>query len=180
MFLLDTDALSELEKPDPDRSFIGWLDSVDWLDGHLSVITLGELWAGISQLAPGRKRRALEAMFELRPDRFYNRIIPVDQGIAVKFGEIQAQRRPLPSLDTLIAATAVVRRLTLVTHNSRDMGRAGASILDPWQTPWLAVAGLFGAILLLGTAAALAWWLAPCVTSSPKRPTEDGPSLAAP
>jgi toxin FitB len=133
MFLLDTDALSELERPHPDPGFVTWLASVDWLDMHLSVITVGELWSGINQLAPGQKRRALEAMFELLPDRFFNRIIPVDRGIAIKFGEIQATEGPLPSLDTLIAATALVRRLTLVTHNTRDMARTGAAILDPWE-----------------------------------------------
>ncbi len=133
MFLLGTDALSELEKARPDRGFLVWLESVDWLDTHLSVITIGELWAGIAHLPPGRKRRALEAMFDLLPERFYNRILPIDHSIAVKFGEIQAKAGPLPSLDTLIAATALVRRLTLVTHNSRDMGRTGASILDPWE-----------------------------------------------
>ena len=132
MFLLDTDALSELEKPAPDAGLLAWIERVDWLDLHLSVITIGELWKGIAQLAQSRRRRALEAMFALIPDRFYNRIIPVDYAIAVKFGEIQARTAPLPSLDTLIAATAVTRRLTLVTHNSRDMARTGATILDPW------------------------------------------------
>ena len=133
MFLLDTDALSELEKRSPNAGFLAWLQSVDWLELHLSVITIGELWKGIAQLAQGRRRRALEAMFELIPDRFYNRIIPVDYAIAVKFGEIQARTAPLPSLDTLIAATAVTHHLTLVTHNSRDMTRTGATILDPWS-----------------------------------------------
>jgi toxin FitB len=133
MFLLDTDALSELERTHPDRGFVTWLESVDWLDLHLSVITVGELWSGINQLAPGRKRRPLEAMFDLLPNRFFNRIIPVDHAIAGKFGEIQAKEGPLPSLDTLIAATALVRRLTLVSHNSQDMSRTGASILDPWE-----------------------------------------------
>lgn len=134
MFLLDTDALSELEKRSPDRGLLAWLETVDWLDLHLSVITIGELWKGIAELPPGRKHRALEAMFDSIPDRFHNRIIPVDYSIAVKFGEIQAQAGPLPSLDTLIAATALTRRLTLVTHNIRDMARTGAPILDPWQS----------------------------------------------
>jgi hypothetical protein len=133
MFLLDTDALSELEKPNPNPGLLAWLETVDWLDLFLSVITLGEIWQGIVELPQGRKRRALEAMFGLIPDRFYGRIIPVDQAIAVRFGEIQAESGPLPSLDTLIAATAITRRLTLVTHNSRDMARTGAPILDPWS-----------------------------------------------
>jgi len=132
MFLLDTDALSELEKAHPNAGLLSWFQTVDWLDLHLSVITIGELRKGLGQLPQGRKRRALEAMFELIPDRFYNRIIPVDYAIAVKFGEIQARSGPLPSLDTLIAATAIIRRLTLVTHNSQDMARTGATTLDPW------------------------------------------------
>lgn len=107
---------------------------MDWLDLHLSVITIGEVWAGIVALPHGRKRRALEGMFDLIPDRFFNRIIPVDYAIAVKFGEIQVEAGPLPSLDTLIAATALTRRLTLVTHNNKDMARTGAAILDPWVT----------------------------------------------
>ena len=63
MFLLDTDALSELEKPRPDPGLLAWLETVDWLDLHLSVVTVGELWKGIDELPPGRRRRALEAMF---------------------------------------------------------------------------------------------------------------------
>src|SRR5437879_1363031 len=134
MFLLDTDALSELEKPQPDEGLLGWLDNVDWLDVHLSIITVGELWQGIAKLPNSPRRRSLEAMFQLLPDRFHNRIIPIDYDIAHRFGEIQAKVGPLPSLDTLIAATAITRRLTLVTHNIRDMARTTASILDPWTT----------------------------------------------
>ena len=132
MFLLDTDALSELEKSKPDPGVLAWLENVDWLDLHLSVITVGEIWMGIAALPAGRKRQALEAMFELMPDRFFNRILPVTREIAVKYGEIQAKSGPLPSLDALIAATAITHRLTLITHNTRDMARTGAKILCPW------------------------------------------------
>src|SRR5438874_13431760 len=73
MFLLDTDALSDLEKPRPDPGLSAWLETVDWLDLYLSVITVGELWKGIASLPKVPKRHALEAMFELIPDRFFNR-----------------------------------------------------------------------------------------------------------
>ncbi len=134
MFLLDTNVVSELEKPSPDSGLTKWFEAVDWLDLFLSVITIAELWKGISELPHSRKRRALEAMFELIPDRFFNRIIPVDYAVAVEFGRIQATAGPLPTLDALIAATAAVRRLTLVTHNNKDMERTGVRIIDPWAT----------------------------------------------
>ena len=73
-------------------------------------------------------------MFELIPDRFEGRICEIDLAIAIKFGEIQAKAGPLPTIDTLIAATTITRRLTLVTHNTKDMLRTGARILDPWSS----------------------------------------------
>jgi predicted nucleic acid-binding protein len=134
VFLLDTNALAEMEKPRPDSGFVNWIGAVDWLDLHLSVITVAELWKGIAVLSHGPKRRALEAMFNSLPDRFHGRICEVDFSTAVTFGEIQAAAGPLPSLDTLIAATAITKRLTLVTRNTTDMVRTGAAILDPWST----------------------------------------------
>jgi toxin FitB len=133
MFLVDTDALSELDKPHPNPGLAAWLENVDWLTLHISVITIAELWQGISLMREGQKRRALHAMFDLLPDRFHNRIIPVEPSIAIAFGDIQARFGPLPILDTLIAATALTKRLTLITHNTRDMARTGATVFDPWS-----------------------------------------------
>jgi toxin FitB len=132
MFLLDTNAISELDKPRPDIGLTGWLATVDFNNLFISVITIAELWEGVSRLSPGAKRRSFEASFDLLPDRFLGRILSVDSAVAIEFGEIQAGRGPLPSLDTLIAATAIVNRLTLVTRNTKDMARTGAKILDPW------------------------------------------------
>jgi toxin FitB len=132
MFLLDTNAISELDKPTPNAGLGDWLDKVDWNDLFVSVITIAELWEGISRLQHGRKRRSYEASFELLPDRFAGRILPVDFAVAIRFGETQAERGPLPALDALIAATAITHRLTLVTRNTKDMARTGAEILDPW------------------------------------------------
>ena len=133
MFLLDTNAISELEKPLPDAGFLAWLERVDWLDLHLSVISVAELWKGIAALPHGRKRRSLEAMFDLIPDRFQNRILDIDFAVAIKFGELQAEFGPLPNMDTLIAASALTHHLTIVTHNTKDLAKTGVPILDPWQ-----------------------------------------------
>src|SRR5688572_10938784 len=131
MFLLDTDAVSELEKPTPNPGVQAWFETVDWLDLHLSIISVAELWTGIARLPHGLKRRRLETMFDLIPDRFHGRIISVDYSVAIKFGELQASLE-LPTLDTFIAATALVKRLTLVTRNTRHMTPTGVNLLTPW------------------------------------------------
>lgn len=132
MFLLDTMAVSELDRPRPNPGVIAWFSSVDWGDLYLSVITVGEIWQGIARLPAGKKRRSLEASFDLIQQRFPERILPVDFAVAMKYGELQAQAGPLPTLDTLIGATAIVNRLTVITRNTADLARTGALIHDPW------------------------------------------------
>jgi toxin FitB len=132
MFLLDTNAISELDKPNPNAGVSAWLTSVDWNDLFISVITVAEIWEGVSRMPRGPRRRSYEASFAFLPDRFAGRILPVDFAVGIRFGEIQAAHGPLPALDTLIAATGIVHRLTVVTRNTRDIGRTGASMLDPW------------------------------------------------
>src|SRR5688572_26766124 len=132
MFLLDTASLSELDRPSPNSGVIEWLSSVDWLDLHLSAITVAEIWQGIARLSAGRKRRALEVSFELLPERFPGRILPVDFAVGVRYGEIQGKMGPLPVQDTLIGATALVNHLTVVTRNTSDIARTGARVHDPW------------------------------------------------
>jgi len=132
MFLLDTMAISELDRPRPNPGVIAWFSNVEWSDLYLSVITVGEIWQGIARLPAGRKRRSLEASFGLIEERFPDRILTVDFAIAMKYGEIQAQAGPLATLDTLIAATALVNRHTMITRNTADIARTGALIHDPW------------------------------------------------
>jgi toxin FitB len=63
---------------------------------------------------------------------FADRVLPVDAAAARLWGELSA-RRSLPAVDTLIAATAITRGLTLVTRNTRDVAATGVPLLDPWQ-----------------------------------------------
>jgi toxin FitB len=86
----------------------------------------------LHRLPAGRKRRSLEASFSLIRQRFPERILPIDFSIAVEYGDLQARLGPLPVLDTLIGATAIVNRLTVITRNTSDISRTGAAIHDPW------------------------------------------------
>jgi toxin FitB len=133
MFLLDTMAVSELDRPRPNPGVVAWFSNADWSDLYLSVITVGEIWQGIAQLPAGKKRRSLAASFDLIQDRFPERILAVDFAIAMKYGQLQAEAGPLPVLDTLIGATAIVNRLTVITRNTADIARTGALIHDPWN-----------------------------------------------
>jgi predicted nucleic acid-binding protein len=132
MFLLDTTTVSEMNQPRPNPGVDQWFQNIDWTDLHLSVISVAELWRGITKLPNGPKRRSLEAWFDSLRTLFAGRILPVDFSVAIRFGEIQAAYGPLPAMDTLIAATALTHRLTLVSRNTKDVGRTGAAILDPW------------------------------------------------
>jgi len=87
MYLLDTNILSESTKPQPGERVLNWLESMDEDRLFLSVITLAEIQRGISLLDAGKKRDALTAWFE--HDlllRFEGRLLPVDQGVAVRWG----------------------------------------------------------------------------------------------
>jgi len=138
MYLLDTNILSESTKPQPDGHVLNWLESVDEDRLFLSVITLAEIQRGISLLDSGKKRDTLLAWFE--HDlllRFEGRILPVGQGIALKWGvlmgEVKRAGRAMSALDGLIAATAVHENATLVTRNLKDFGALGIRLLNPFS-----------------------------------------------
>ena len=136
-YLLDTCVLSELVKPRPDRGLLGWMEARDESSLHLSVLTLGELGKGISRMPPGAKRNRLQAWLERDLiKRFSGRIFSIDAAVAARWGEVQARAeklgRPMPVIDGLIAATAEVHSLAVVTRNGADMKQSGGEIIDPW------------------------------------------------
>lgn len=135
-YLLDTCALSEFTKPKPSASVDAWFAQISDGSDFVSVLTLGELEKGISKLASSRRRASLERWFGDLRDRFSGRILAVDEPVALEWGRITARAglagNPLPSIDALIAATAIVHGLAVVTRNTSDIARTGAPIIDPW------------------------------------------------
>ena len=101
----------------------------------ISVLTLGELWKGAALLPEGRKRRQI--LLWLQRDirqRFEGRILPVDETVSLAWGQLLAGAgRPLPAIDSLIAATAVAHQLTVATRNTADMADTGADVFNPWK-----------------------------------------------
>jgi toxin FitB len=137
-YLLDTCVISEGTKKRPSRKVLTWLDVQDEMSLFLSVLTLGELYKGISKLPRSRRRDQLHHWVEHDlPRRFTGRILPVDQEVATRWGMITGEAEqaghPIPVLDGLLAATARVAGMTLVTRNTPHMEHTGASVLDPWM-----------------------------------------------
>jgi predicted nucleic acid-binding protein len=137
-FLIDTNVLSEYNRPGtPNAGVRRWLETADRLSQHVSVITMAEIKKGIELLAPGKRRSQLEQwLTEDLESWFGGRVIPVDRLVADRWASLVARNvrtgRPLPTIDSLIAATALFHGLTVVTRNSPDFETAGISTLNPW------------------------------------------------
>jgi predicted nucleic acid-binding protein len=133
-YLIDTNVLSELRKRRPDENVVRWFSTRPATNLYLSVLTLGELHKGIEGLPEGERKLQLIDWLEVELSAFFaERILPVDAPVADRWGRLIAQAgRPLPVIDSLLAATALVHGLALVTRNLKDFQYPQLKILDPW------------------------------------------------
>jgi toxin FitB len=137
-FLLDTNVVSEWTKPHPNPGVVQWLETVNEDEVFLSVVTFAELRHGIERLAPGARRRKLEQWLRSElPARFEGRIALIDGAVADEWGRLVAQReasgKSIHAMDALIAATARVHGLTLVTRNVSDFSASLKTLVNPWN-----------------------------------------------
>ncbi|UOK73482.1 MULTISPECIES: type II toxin-antitoxin system VapC family toxin [Ancylobacter] len=132
MYLVDTNIISEARRGA--LPALAWLRGADPLSVHLSTLTLGEIMRGIAlkqRSDPKTAGHLAEWLRRIRNDHA-ERILPVSDQISVEWGRIAAIR-PRGDIDGLIAATAIVHDLILVTRNVRDFEDTGASMIDPWD-----------------------------------------------
>jgi predicted nucleic acid-binding protein len=136
MFLLDTNVISELRRPErANRNVVTWAGSIPFASFFLSAISILEIEIGALRLA--RKDPAQGASFRAWIDgqvltRFEGRILPVDIGVAQRCAQLHVPD-PRSERDALIAATALVHGLTMVTRNTADFASAGVGLLNPWD-----------------------------------------------
>ena len=138
MFVLDTNVVSELRKirvGRADRNVAQWADSVDSVDLYLSAITVQELETGV--LLAERRDPRQGAVFRSWLDShvlpaFAGRILPVDTAVAQRSAKLHVPD-PRPVRDCLIAATALVHGMTVVTRNTADFQASGVLLLNPWE-----------------------------------------------
>ena len=135
--LLDTNVLSEVQRPAPSPRVLAWLNAVDEDRTFISVASIAELRRGVALMENGRRRNALtDWLANDLPMRFAERVIPIDHGIAERWGDLMAQSRlsgvALSVMDGFFAATALVHGLVLATRNVRDFEAFGVTLFDPW------------------------------------------------
>src|SRR5689334_3941120 len=139
-YLLDTNVVSELIAREPNQKVVGWIDSLEPETVYLSVITIGELRKGVEKLAPSRRKDQLTHW--LTSDlllRFTNKIVNITTDVVLVWGELtgrlERDGKPMPAIDSLIAASVVEGKFTLVTRNEDDFQHAGIPVINPWELP---------------------------------------------
>jgi toxin FitB len=133
-YLLDTNIVSELRKRRPDPRVTGWFDAAPEAELYLSCLTIGEIRRGIERLRRKDEvqARAIERWLAGLRHFFERRIVPIDIEITERWGRIGAGAT-LPTIDGLLAATALTRDWTIVTRNVADFTPSGARVLNPWE-----------------------------------------------
>jgi predicted nucleic acid-binding protein len=137
-YLFDTSIITELISTQPNPNLIAFVDSLDQADIYLSAITVGEIAKGIHLLPNSNRKRELDAW--LRENllvRFEGRILPLDADLFIRWGEFTAKLElveapPIAAFDSLIAATAWMHKMVLVTNNEDDYNNTGLEIVNPW------------------------------------------------
>ena len=134
-WLLDTCVLSEVVKSQPHAGVLQWLEQHQG-QGRISVVTIAELSFGVRRLPAGRRRNQLQQWLGDTRTGFHDRILPTDEAVWISFANLKAELlekgRVQDDLDLLIAATALVHGLTLVTRNTRHFLHTGVALVDPW------------------------------------------------
>ena len=136
--LLDTCVISELVSKHPNPKVVEFVDSLEMEDAYLSAITIGEIVKGIEKLSKSRRKSDLLAW--LQDDllvRFEGNIVALDTDVMIEWGrlsaKLEAAGKTMPAIDSLIAATALAKKMTLVTRNTGDFEAANVEMVNPWN-----------------------------------------------
>ena len=137
-YLLDTNVVSELIAREPNPRVVRWVDDLDPHGVYLSVVTVGELQKGIEKLPDSRRKSDLRGWLE--GDllvRFDGRMLVLDVGAMLAWGammgRLERAGRPLPAMNSIIAALALHHDCTLATRNEADFEGTGVRVANPWR-----------------------------------------------
>ena len=133
MYLLDTNVVSELRRPRPHGAVLAWLRAVSDAEIHLSAVTIGEVQAGIEVTREQDPAKAAKIELWLEQVAQTINVLPMDVGTFRAWARLMHRRSDDLIEDAMIAATAVVHNLTVVTRNIRDFDRLGVRTLNPFS-----------------------------------------------
>jgi toxin FitB len=132
-YLLDTNVLSELRRRTPHPAIASWFEATPGSELFISVLVVGEIRQGIERIRDRDPARAevFERWLGVLKRDFADRVVPISMRVAEAWGRLNAPRA-LPVVDSLLAATALVHELTLVTRDTSSLETTGVPLLDPW------------------------------------------------
>ena len=134
-YLLDTNIICELVNKNPQPEVIHWVNQIPSHALFLSVLTLGEIRKGVEKISDQRRKQKIVLWLENELlETFHNRVLPITREISDRWGRLRyLAKRPLPAIDSLLAATALHHDMTLVTRNLKDFQGLGLEIINPWK-----------------------------------------------
>lgn len=138
MIILDTNVISEIFRPSPERRVVDWLASLEG-DVAITSIALAELLAGVRRLPDGRRREALAGRIEaaLAPYRGSGAVLPFDDVAAGRYADVLVARdragAPISTADAQIAAICLAHGAICATRNVKDFQHTGVELVDPWR-----------------------------------------------
>lgn len=136
-YLIDTCVFSEYKKPYPNQEVLDWLDRQPNESLYVSVLTFGELEKGIIRMPESVRKKNLKIFLVQLIEQFGSRTLDLNIATvrrwAALMASLETKGRPLPMIDSLIAATALENDLTIVTRNEDDFAATGAKVLNIWK-----------------------------------------------
>ena len=137
-FLLDTCVISELASKSPCLEVVNWINRQELKNIFLSVLTIGEIKNGVAKLKDQSRKKVLQAWLQNELlETFGSQIIEINLQVALKWGQLIGDLdlvgKPMPAVDSIIAAQALEYECILVTRNVDDFKNSGVQLLNPWN-----------------------------------------------